>query len=262
VNDSPAAPGVVVYLGHACGWRGAKTPLDVDSPDHLDTEGRISRLRWACRGGFPDADHDPWWLPDQLADDHEDDPVGLARAVHDLVHEIGLISQPTTGKGWRWGPEGLWHDGPPYTLATWRWFAARLLVELTRRRAEAAADAVAAERRRAALADYERHRAVEPVSGSALTRAERQFVIGYFLLVSPDVTMRIAATRTERAAREAVGQCGYTGAGWAWDTIRQRAVGVEVTETPDGHAGVIPWREVLDQALTMAGVAASQETLF
>jgi hypothetical protein len=63
-------------------------------------------------------------------------------------------------------------------------------------------------------------------------------------------------------SREAIGQRGYAGDGWAWDTIRRRAVGVDVTETPDRHAGVIPWREVLDQALAATGAVARQETLF
>ena len=263
MSTSPTPTGVLVYAGPASAWRGAEAPLAVDfPPDGWDPEGRESMLRWACQAGFPGADQDPWSLPDRLAAAHQDDPAGLAHAISDLVRHLGLDVGPARRRGWRWGPEGLWHDEWPRMLATWRWFANRLLAELGQRRVQAELDAAADVRRRAALAAYERSRAVEPATGSALSRAERRFVVDYFLLATGRVAQRVALTPTERAVREAVGQRGYAGDGWAWDTIRRRAVGVDVTETPDGHAGVIPWREALDQALITTGAAARQETLF
>jgi hypothetical protein len=204
----------------------------------------------------------PWWLLDQLTVDHEDDPAGLAAAVSDLTRRLTLDTLPPYQAGYRWGPEGLWRETPPRTLATWRWFAARLLDELSRRRAQAAADAATAERRRAALAAYERSRTIELASGSVLSRAEQRFVIDYFLLADSQVATRVAITPTARAVREVLGECGHGGDGWAWDTIRRRALGVNVTRTPDGHSGIVPWREVLKRALATIRPVSRQETLF
>jgi hypothetical protein len=261
MSDRPASP--VVYGGPATPWRGSPTPLEVDSPaDGWDSHGRESVLRWACRATFPDAQPDAWGLVDQLALDHEGDPAGLAEALSALADRLALADLGGLDAGYRWTPEGLRHDAPPATLATWRWFATRLLDELARRRRQAAAEAATADRRQRARAAYEASRHAEPTSGSALTRAERQFVIDYFLLADGHVAERVASTPTERAVREVLGQGGYHGDGWVWDTMANSRLGVLVSRTPDGHSGIITWREVLDAALGIARPTPRQEALF
>ena len=263
VSESATPPDAVVYAGPASAWPGAEAPLHVDdSLLGLDLEGRESMLRWACRATVADSDRDPWWLLDQLAVDHEHDPAGLSQAISDLVRQLDLAAGLPCRAGYRWSPEGLRRDTPFRTLTTWRWFATRLLDELARRRVKAAADAITTERRQAALAAYHHSQAAERSSGSGLSRAERRFVVAYYFLADGHVAERVAATPTEREVREAVGQQGYQGDGWAWDTTANRHLGVRVTHTPDGHAGTIPWRELLDQALATSGLVQAQTTLF
>jgi hypothetical protein len=87
-------------------------------------------------------------------------------------------------------------------------------------------------------------------------------VVEYFLLADGHVAERVAVTPTERAVREAVGQGGYNGDGWVWDTMASRRHGVLVSRTPDGHAGITTWRELLDAALGAARPTPRQEVLF